>query len=128
MIDTKNKIVNSENVYLREHSEIITDGWTIRNTNLMEKTGHTLKFKGVKNLTIEICNVRNCDFPDGTVIKNCFHHGLHSDIVEQTEEEKEQEDIIEKLDYLANKYGVEKVNPVLKERWELEAIPKKVDL
>ena len=87
MIDTKNKIIKYANLELRKDPSVVKDGYTIEETNLSQFTAHTAMFAGVKDLTIRKCNVKNCDFPAGTLVEDCPLEGVHEDVVIETPED-----------------------------------------
>lgn len=83
MIDLENKRITGEN--LCNNLAAIGDGYTVRDCNLSQRGAHTAILSKVKGLTFEGCNLKNCDLPEGAIIKDCLV--CHEDVLDPTPEE-----------------------------------------
>lgn len=118
MIDHTAKLIISENCAIRRDPSIVGDGYTVKDTNLAQEFAHTPMFAGRTGLIIDGCNIFNCDFPEGTVIKdNCAWKGVHQDPspeVEPVPEPSRTDLLAEQVAIEASTNTLEMLNSLLK--------------
>jgi hypothetical protein len=83
MIDRENMLITLEN--LSNDLRVIEDGFTVRDSNLSQMKARTKILEGVKGLTFEGCNLKNCELPEDAIVKDCLV--CHEDVVVKTQEE-----------------------------------------